>query len=66
MRLVNSSSIITTRYAIAKNVFNNISGKYLFDKIFNAIREWAAVVIEFKGVFHIGDKKYTTRILPYY
>lgn len=46
----------TSRYEIAKNIFNETHfGKNIYTRIMQSLRRWKAVYINFEGVFYEGD-----------
>lgn len=52
-----STEIVTTRYEIAKNVFNQEKNysKTKYDRIMLSLKKWKAIFIKFEGVFTEGD-----------
>jgi hypothetical protein len=53
----NSTEINTTRYEIAKNIFNQkkVTGRDKFERIMISLRKWKTVSIHFEGIFYEGD-----------
>lgn len=53
----------TTRYDIAKNISTDgtVPGKQLYKKIWDSLKKWKSIVIEFQGVFYEYED-YTIRL----
>lgn len=55
-KTLNSYTLTTTRYEIAKNVLGGTSfGKNKYERIMFALKRWKALSINFNGVFYEGD-----------
>ncbi len=56
------SMLTTNRHTIAKNIFEaSRFGQNTYNRIMIALKKWASVTINFKGVFHEGNKVYSER-----
>jgi hypothetical protein len=50
-----STSVTTTRYAMAKDIFDkNRNGQNIYDRIMESLELWQAISIHFEGVFYEG------------
>lgn len=59
---LNSYVLITTRYEIAKNIFDrNHFGKNIYTRIRMSLKKWASLLIDFDGLFFDGNG-YTSRV----
>ena len=47
-----SYSITTTRYKLAKGISKNTPGKKQYDNLMTALKKWAALTINFDGIFY--------------
>lgn len=53
------NKLITSRYNILKNAFDNTSKQY-YERIIDSLNRWLSITILFDGVFY-GDNEYTAR-----
>ena len=59
---MNSYVLITTRYEIAKNIFDRSHfGKNIYTRIRMSLKKWASLLIDFDGLFFDGNG-YTSRV----